>query len=183
MRSIQLTFILLLSLFVTTTAFGDESTRPSPPLYALRVGFLDHDSDGLWSGTNREDGVDINLEAVFTPSFVIWRGVSRPAVGASVNTSGDTSKIYGDARWRCDFRNRLFMMLGIGLALHDGETEPTDTMKGLGSPLLFHVPLEFGFHLTPHYSLSIYFDHISNAYLTDHNEGLDTWGMRLGYRF
>lgn len=182
MKSIQLTFILLLSLFVTTT-YGNESTRRSLPLYALKGGVLDHDSDGLWSGTNREDGVDINLEAIFTPSLTIWSGVVRPAVGASVNTSGDTSKIYGDARWQYDFRNGLFIMVGIGLALHDGETEPTASMKGLGSPLLFHAPLEFGCHLTPHYSLSIYFDHVSNAYLSDHNEGLDTWGMRVGYHF
>jgi len=32
-------------------------------------------------------------------------------------------------------------------------------------------------------SLSLYLDHISNANLCDNNEGLETAGVRLGFRF
>ena len=65
-----------------------------------------------------------------------------------------------------------------------GDLNPTSPdHKALGSRVLFHIPLEAGIDLDPHYRVSIYFEHVSNAYLTSPNEGLDNLGLRLGYRF
>jgi len=183
MKRIIFTFILALMLFATL-AYGDEYPRKNGYIYELKFGVLNHDVDGLWSGLSSENGIDFNLEAILEPSLTFFGGALRPALGISLNDSGNTSKIYCDARWQYDFKIRLFMTLGVGATLQNGATDTNATnMKALGSPLLFHIPLEFGYYFIQHYSISVYFDHISNAYLNDHNEGLDTLGLRLGYRF
>jgi len=183
MKRILSMFILGLTLFATL-AYGNESFRKSKYIHVLKLGVLGHDVDGLWSGFSRENGIDFNLEAILAPSLTLFGGALRPALGVSINDSGNTSKIYCDARWQYDFKMRLFISLGVGAALHNGATETNaNNMKALGSHLLFHIPLEFGYYFAPDYSISVYFDHISNAYLSDHNEGLDTLGMRFGYRF
>ena len=108
----------------------------------------------------------------------------RPALGVSINTSGDTSKAYLDARWRYDFENDIFVGIGVGAAVHNGETRLVRAdKKALGSRVLFHIPLEAGYRFDAHTSVSLYFDHVSNAYLADANEGMDTLGVRVGYRF
>ena len=153
-------------------------------LYSLHVGVLAHDVPDLWSGFSVEDRwADINIEAQFKPALMIFGGALRPAVGASINTNGDTSHVYADARWQIDF-GRVFAGIGLGAAVHDGETGPPDAdAKWLGSRVLFHIPAEIGVHLDAHNDLSVYFEHTSNAYTMKYNEGLDRIGMRYGYRF
>ena len=65
-------------------------------LHEIRVGVLAHDVDGLWSGSRREDGIDLNGELIFShPTFSLLSGNVRPNLGVSINTQGDTSKLYG----------------------------------------------------------------------------------------
>jgi len=49
--------------------------------------------------------------------------------------------------------------------------------------VLFHPHLEWGFRFDTHNSVSIFFEHISNASSADKNQGLDTLGVRYGDRF
>jgi hypothetical protein len=53
----------------------------------------------------------------------------------------------------------------------------------LGCRVLFRESLSVGVRFMKHHSLSVMVDHISNAGLCDHNDGLDTLGVRYGYRF
>lgn len=153
-------------------------------VYEWKWGLLKHDVDNLWSGFSREAGWDFNLEILFSPSLALWGGELRPALGASWSEAGDTSRLYLDGRWQIEFDNRIYTGIGLGIALHDGETEWTSPdRKALGSTLLFHIPLEVGYRMDPHNSISLYFDHISNGYTQNENEGLDSLGMRYGYRF
>jgi hypothetical protein len=108
----------------------------------------------------------------------------RPAAGASVNTAGDTSRAYIDARWELATPSGIFLGLGLGAAVHDGLLDPTDPgRKALGSRVLFHIPIELGLRLDARNSISVYFEHISNGFLAHSNEGLDSIGVRYGYRF
>ena len=108
----------------------------------------------------------------------------RPAIGASINSGGQTSHAYIDARWQYETPSGIFFGLGVGAAVHDGNLEATDPdRKALGSRVLFHIPLELGYRFDPHNSFSLYFEHTSNAYTQDVNEGLDRIGIRYGYRF
>ena len=154
-------------------------------LHEIRVGVLDHDTDNLWSGSSREDGIDYNAELIFTPSLNFWHGTLRPNLGLSVNDRGNTSKVYAGGLWQFLWENGIILDLGAGLALHDGETDnPRERdRKQLGSTLLLHFSLEVGYCLTEHSRLLLMFDHISNGYTAEPNQGLDTLGIRYGYLF
>ena len=150
----------------------------------LKIGVLAHDVPDLWSGFNREDGIDINAEVLFSPSFSFLYGTVRPAAGASINTAGGTSKFYLDARWQIGGETGFFLGTGLGVAFNNGERSLiSDDRKALGSNVLFHIPLELGYRFEGGDSVSIYFEHMSNANTQSSNEGLDDLGIRYGRRF
>ena len=146
---------------------------------------LAHDVDDLWSGTRKEGGVDLNIEIIFnSPSFSLMSGNVRPNLGLSINTQGDTSKLYGGILWELETKSGIFLDLGVGVAVHDGKLDTNqEDKKSLGSRVLFRFPIEIGCSIAKHHQISILFDHISNAFLVHPNEGLDTLGLRYGYRF
>ncbi len=169
--------LLLFTLFATTegrTGAVDE----------IRVGVLYHDL-GLWGGSGNEGGIDFNGELIFSPSLELLRGILRPNLGFSLNSEGDTSMIYGGALWEYRWPQGYFFDLGFGLAVHNGETDEgnVDDLNQLGSTVLFRTAFEAGITIGDRHLISVMFDHISNAYLADPNEGLDTLGLRYGYRF
>jgi hypothetical protein len=172
------------ALSVVTLATGANA---GDLLYAVKLGALAHDVPDLWSGFQIEhDAVDINVEAQFAAAWAMPLGVIRPVIGGTINTRGDTSHAYIDARWQVDCPSRIFFEIGLGAAVHDGEIGgpgANPNMKWLGSRVLFHIPVEVGIHLDEHNDLSVYFEHTSNAYTQEFNEGLDRIGVRYGYRF
>lgn len=151
----------------------------------LKIGVLAHDVPDLWSGFRAEpSSADINIEALFTPSVAFLGGTIRPALGASINTEGYTSNVYLDARWQLEMGSGIFLGLGVGGTVHNGQLNLEDwNKKALGSRVLFHIPVELGYRFDEHDSVSIYFEHMSNAYAVDPNEGMDRLGVRYGYRF
>jgi lipid A 3-O-deacylase len=152
-------------------------------LYEIRAGILAHDVP-VWSRSRQEGGVDFNAEFIFGfPNYRIFSGIVRTNLGFSLNNQGDTSKIYSGLLWEYMWDSGFFLNLGVGLAAHDGDLENSDDKKELGSRILFRIPIEMGLLFTPHQGVSVMFDHVSNAYLADPNEGLDTVGLRYTYRF
>lgn len=181
-RALVMKHFLLFAVF--TLGMASAQADSDGGIYELKAGVLNHDADGLWSGFSREQGVDVNLEAVFAPSVQFLSGTVRPALGISVNSAGDTSKVYLDARWELNTGNPLTLATGIGVAVHDGEENlVANDRKALGSTVLFHIPIEVIYRMDAHNALSLYFDHMSNGSLASDNEGLDTLGVRYGYRF
>lgn len=182
--------LILISLFSLTAqpsfAAGNEKTSAHAAglLHQIKFGVLAHDIDNLWSGFDREAGVDLNIEMVLAPSLAVLGGTLRPAIGGSINTAGDTSKGYLDMLWQYNFNMGIFFVSGLGAAIHDGKTRATTTeRKALGSRVLFHIPIELGYFISPQTTVSVYFDHVSNAYTARENEGMDTLGIRFGYVF
>jgi lipid A 3-O-deacylase len=151
----------------------------------LKLGVLGHDVPYLWSNFRAEpNSVDINIEALLSPSISFLGGTIRPAVGGTINTVGATSHAYIDARWQFETHGGFFLGLGIGGAIHNGQLQLEDwNRKALGSRVLFHFPAEIGYRFDEHNSLSLYFEHTSNGYTVHPNEGLDRLGIRYGYRF
>lgn len=175
--------VFTLACVVSSVGYAEER-RVLAWLHEIKFGILHHDTDGLWSGFRRESGIDLNLEAIFSPHVKFLGGTIRPAFGGSVNTAGDTSKLYTGIRWQYEHAGGMFFGIGIGGAVHNGKLhlEQYDR-KALGSRFLFHIPIEIGYRFGARSSLSAYFDHVSNAHLADENEGMDTLGARFGYRF
>ena len=164
---------------------------PNAPAFAdgfideLKFGVLAHDVPDLWSGFRAEpNSVDINFEALLSPHVNFAGGTLRPAIGASVNTVGATSMGYLDARWQYETAFGVFIGLGVGAAVHDGQIDLDDwDRKALGSRVLFHFPAEIGYRFDDHNSVSAYFEHTSNGFTAFPNEGMDRLGIRYGYRF
>jgi lipid A 3-O-deacylase len=190
---------LLASLAAASGVLGDQVPQGGL-IYELKIGAQLHDFP--LAGSNKEPlGVDLNLEAVFGPSLAILFGTVRPALGATINFAGYTSKAYLDARWQVECCWGGFFALGIGAAIHNGELDSlrnwmsltpaalqsalatSENHKQLGSQVLFHPTVEWGYRLNEHNNLSVFWEHISNAGLAAKNEGLDTLGIRYGYRF
>jgi lipid A 3-O-deacylase len=180
-------FLFVVIVFVGSAIAGPASSSEAGIaawLHEVKAGLLYHDLDHLWSNTRREDGVDFNGEMIFAPKLNFLGGAFRGAFGGSLNSSGGTSKAYLDLRYQYDFDNGVFVSAGGGGAIHNGDLIFSDPdRKALGTRLLFHVPVEAGYLFSAHHSVSVYFDHVSNAGLADANEGMDTLGLRYGYRF
>jgi len=175
---------LCVAIFLLSVVSAAAQQENANIVHEIKAGILVHDVSNMWSSFSRESGLDANAEVIFSPNLSVLGGEVRPALGASINTAGDTSKVYLDARWEYGADNGLFVAVGLGLAAHNGERYLVrNDKKALGSRILFHIPLEVGYHVDSHHGVSAYFDHVSNAYTQTENEGLDTLGLRYGYRF
>ena len=171
---------------MASAAFADEAAPGGGGLiYELKLGALAHDVPGMWSGFQVENpAVDVNAEVDFHP---LWAGESSaiiPAIGGTFNTQGQTSHAYTDLRWKIMPGPAWFLTLGIGAAFNNGYLDPSQPdRKALGSHILFHPTAEVGFNFDAHNSISVYFEHMSNAGFETYNEGMDDIGVRYGYRF
>ena len=78
----------------------------------------------------------------------------------------------------------LFLSLGLGPAFNNGKIATSQPdRKSLGSQVLFHPSVEFGYRFNRRYSVSLYYEHSSNAGLAQENEGLNNVGLRVGLAF
>lgn len=174
-------------IFSMTAAGGYafDSSSPAGPIRALRVGLAAHDVDGLWSGKSKEKGPDLSAEVVLNQTlFHLFAATAYPNAGASLNTRGDTSNVYGGFLLQWEPDSAFFFSTGLGLALHDGERDTdSDDRKSLGSRSLFRIPIEIGYTIDRHHRIILAFAHMSNAGLASPNEGMDTLGLVYEYRF
>lgn len=168
---------LLVGLSVSVCQAGDSA------ISELRLGVLAHDQ-GVFVAT-KEEGLDINGEIYFRDLGWFDGGWEvRPSLGVSVNLKGDTSQAYTGITIGGPIAGPLFIEGAVGAAVHDGDLDTSTTdRKELGCRVLFHLAASAGVMLSEHTSLSLYLDHASNANLCDHNEGLETAGGRIGFRF
>jgi lipid A 3-O-deacylase len=183
-RAAALVFVCTL-LGGPAVAWDTSVDRPLSLLSEVKIGALAHDVPYMWSGFNREPyNADVNVEVLFAPVVSFWGGSLHPVTGATINFDGYTSKAYTSLRWQRDFANRTFFGIGLGIAIHNGETFTSDrSYKQLGRRWLFHDSFEYGVRFDQHHSVSVYYEHISNASTAAKNHGLDTLGIRYGYRF
>ncbi len=152
----------------------------------LRFGLLAHNRGPIASRT--EDGAQINMEARFaSPGFLSLLFEPRPTVGASINTAGDTSFLYGGLTWGGFVWRGLFVEGFFGMAVHDGwldSHDPDPPRRLMGSRVVFREALEIGYRFLDVHSLSFMVDHYSNAgWIAERNQGNDDFGLRYGYKF
>lgn len=161
----------------------------------LRFGVFAHGIGGREQGT-----VDINGEVVtprLAPGVTGWWSYFIPRVhfGASGNLSGRTSFAYTGVIWTFPVFSRFFIEPYVGPAVHNGSLYPTRTLAGLGCPVLFHAGANAGYRFDEHWSVMLTFEHLSNGKSlfgincgtnqgpNGSNQGLNNYGVRVGYAF
>lgn len=143
----------------------------------IRLGVLAHDPL-----TQKEDGIDLNAE-LFFDSWTSGSWELRPTIGVTGSLNGDTSQAYLGVVYGGPIFDSVFFEFGGGGSVHNGKLETADpNRKELGGRVLFHIEASLGVMLTDTMSLSLYADHISNAGIEERNEGLETAGLRMGFR-
>jgi lipid A 3-O-deacylase len=166
---------------------NDLQTPPQaePPwISEVRFGLVDNGVP-LVSRHRKEHGIGPSADVLLgRPTFSLWSGVVRPIVGGGINSDRDgTDRLYGALLWGIE-KSPYFLDLGLGLAVHDGQLHGDDpNQKYYGSRVLFYGQVDAGYSITYHHRLSFFFDHMSNAYLAEPNNGLNTIGIRYCYRF
>ena len=153
------------------------------PFDEVKLGLLAHDVP--IGGDSREAGLDVNGEVLFvSPDLFAPLWAPRPHLGVTVNTDGKNSYAYGGLTWTTNLPASFFADLGLGGAIHDGpDVSAQEHHKGLGTRVLFHESVEFGYRLSEQHSIAAFLDHISNADLAKTNPGLTNLGLRLGIAF
>lgn len=167
------------------TALSAGAEDKSYGIDSVAFGVLAHDV-GVF-GRSAEPGTDFNFEVRFDKlAGSFWDALlnPQPNLGLTVNDSGTTSQAYFGLTWLFDLGSGLFGGGSLGGSVHNGETETSNRKeKSLGSTALFRESVEFGYRFAERHSLSLMLDHISNAGLAEHNEGLDNLGLRYALRF
>jgi len=164
----------------------DEFKVPPSIISEYRIGLLVHGVGPIDS--RKENGVDLNLEVLFnSPQFLSNLASPRPSIGTSINTRGYASFIHSGLIWDFDITGPFFTNIGLGLAIHNGNSGRTPDTKGrttLGCWWLFHESLEFGFRIETHIAVSVFWEHFSHGDIcSDRNSGMDNSGLRLHYKF
>jgi hypothetical protein len=156
---------------------------PSPLIDEMRAGVLAHSINA----NNAEAGADLNLELLFRRpggryDHPLLDFALRPRihVGASVNTAGDTSQVYAGLSWDVQLMPKLSLELTFGGAVHDGPTEASP--DSYGCSVNFRESASLGYALDERWTVYGTISHMSNADLCDHNTGLTSAGVRLGYK-
>ena len=175
--------VALLGLFFGSLASAAVA-EPLGIISVVKVGVLAHDVPFI-AADNIEGGVDLNAEILFTPLGIVpdnWN--FRPHLGLQVNTTDDTSQVYLGLTTTHYLTDSIWGAFSGGGAIHNGETSQLgEDRKAFGSQVLFRLALELGVDINDHASVSLYYDHESNAFLADENPGIDNMGIRLGWRF
>lgn len=152
--------------------------------YELRLGVAAYDM-GIFS-THDFNGAVINGELLFpSPDFLAVIGSPRPVIGFDFATAPDATHFaYLDLNWDAHFTDRLYATWSLGGAINSANDLSHSTRyKNLGCRALFHLGAGLGYDISEHASVELYADHFSNADLCTPNNGAESAGIRVGYRF
>ena len=154
------------------------------PIDEFRFGVLMHSIEP----GNTEDGVDVNLElllrrptARYGDPFLDFALRPRLHLGAGINTVGEASQLYGGLTWDVKLTQKLTLELSFGGAVHNGPTGD-DLADSYGCAASFRESLSVGYALDERWTVYGTVSHMSNAGVCDHNSGLSSAGIRLGYK-
>jgi hypothetical protein len=153
--------------------------------WEVRGGVADYDAGPFTSQFGNGPIVNAELFAA-SPAFLDIIGSPRPYFGADIATDDtQTNVVYAGLNWQAHLYERFYLGFSAGGAVLEDQLigDGSGRAKDLGSDVLFHLQASAGFDFTPDLSAEIYLNHVSNAGLEDANSGLESTGIRLGYRF
>lgn len=169
------------------------------PVRAIYGGALYHDvtlADSKSGGAEQPPNIELEVQL---ESPRVFRYILDPSVYfvGSVNTRGDTSFGGFGLNWKFYFTKKWAFEPGIGYVVHDGALDfpfprgdPRNTEFGennilFGSRDLFRITTGVTRDFGPHWSGQLLYEHLSHGQIIGRgrNQGLDSIGLRLAYRF
>lgn len=158
-----------------------------PTRFEVRFGGFMHGVGSIEKGT-----FDVNGELLF-PKLIGATGywsflVPRLHVGANYNVSGRTNVVYAGFLWTVPITQKFFVEGFFDGAWTDGSLVGDATHVALGCRAQFHVGGSIGYRFDSRWSVIGTFDHVSNGSgigLSNcgRNQGLNNYGVRVGYSF
>jgi hypothetical protein len=177
--------IFMLALSPARTGVAKELLVSSSSLLSeMRLGMLRHDA-GVFVSRKEEHSIDINFELLLhSPDFMKYVLSPRPHIGVTGNTNGNTSQAYLGLTWDFDLFDELFLEMSLGGSIHNSKTDSRDpNKKNLGCRGLYRGSASLGYRFTERQSLSVMVDHASHNEYCKKDDGIDSFGLRWGYRF
>lgn len=169
-----------------------------PVIDEVRVNATHHDVTVFNSGTGgKESGANIQAEVLFDSPLILAPILSpRPHVMFSHNTAGETNFGGIGLSWTTPAVRRIYAGLDFGVVWHDGVVslppEPSDPTRIrlaeerviFGSRDLFRTALSAGYRVHDNLDVALVFEHLSHGQVLGNgkNEGLDSFGVRIGWR-
>ncbi|MGX1101501.1 acyloxyacyl hydrolase [Amorphus sp. MBR-141] len=195
MRSSALTGLALFLFAFPSQTFAQDPADSSPAKQAsisvhareweFRLGGGAYDTGPFTANTF--SGGTINVEILApSPTFLSVFGAPRPYIGADVAVSDDPINIfYAGLNWQVQLNRMFYLGFSVGGSFNTDDKHAGDDgrIKDLGAPVLFHLQASAGVDLTEKLGLEVYLNHVSNASLASANDGLESTGARLVYRF
>lgn len=132
------------------------------------------------------DGGVVNGEFLFrSPALLDAIGAPRPYLGVDAGLADDPIHfLYAGLNWDFHLTERLYVSGSVGGAINTAQDlKDSPNTRSLGTRATFHLGAAVGYDFTPAMTAQIYTNHFSNAYLSSSNEGHDSSGIRLGFRF
>lgn len=175
--------VLLCALVCGSTAVAGEFGRYADRIEA-RIGGAFYDT-GLLTNHLYNGGV-VNGEFLL-PSLAFLKliGAPRPYLGFDAGIADEPIHfLYAGLTWDYHLTRRLYLSGSVGGAINTAEElDASPDTRSLGTRATFHVGAAIGYDFTPAITAQIYTNHFSNAYLSSPNDGHDSSGVRLGFRF
>jgi lipid A 3-O-deacylase len=152
--------------------------------FEARAGLFAHSI----GGREARRGVDVNLEflgpRLINVPVEYSYFIPRPQVGVMINSAGLTSYAYAGFAWTLNLTKQLWFEPLFGASYNNAPVDGLDTTRdSLGCHFMFHTGASLGYRVDDHWSVIGTWEHISNAGTCAHNQGMNDYGVKLGYRF
>ena len=130
----------------------------------------------------------LQLDLFFgSPDIDLFRAIGAPRfqLGTEFNFAGHENLVHADLDWHVPvFDTPFYLEAGVGLGIHDGYLDnapPGD--HDLGCRTLIHYSYGAGVNLNDHVTLTAQWQHMSDMFSCQPNQGLNQLGFVVGWKF
>lgn len=164
-------------------------------MFEARFGVFAHGVGSVEEGTVDLNGSIVTPRIIPGVTGVFAFLIPRVHFGGAANLGNRTSFGYTGFVWTIPVWDRWFVEAYVGPAVHNGSLSATTRLAGLGCPVLFHSGASIGYRFSERWSVMATFEHLSNGKslfgvncgtnqaVVGSNQGLNNYGVRVGYSF
>ncbi|WP_143145781.1 acyloxyacyl hydrolase [Devosia enhydra] len=164
--------------------FGLSEIRVGPMFHGLEA-----TSESLLNPFETGQLEDVSFEILWrTPDIdaLYWLGSPRPAVGGTLNLKGREQMVHAGLNWHLPiFDTPFWVEGGLGLAAISGYTHDAPPgYRNLGCHVTGYFQGSIGADIGDDWTAMLTVEHSSHAWLCNpENSGLNSLGVRIGYKF